>query len=792
MIQSYLKVFWRQLKKRSTSVTLNLFGFSTAIATVLLITLYIQFQWGYDKNHIRHDQIYRIETPEIITHEKDLSVNWITTPMNLAPIAQDEIPGIEAYCRIHQFWDVPFEIMSGNTSLQVTEAYAADASFLEVFTLDFHSGGEKSTFEEPNTALVSTTLAERIFGTQDVSGLTIKSNLHDEESTTRDLLIVGVYEDLPENNHFRPEILISAETDRQRGQYYFNRFNAYTYLLLTPSPNLPFIEEQLAMIYDKHLDSDREPVLKRGIHALVPLTDIHMQASGSAEYVKVFGLIGILILVIAGITYSNILTAQVRTRLDEVATRKILGSSRWHILQQFLFESALFILTAIVLGLFLLTIALPVLNPLLDQHLEMWQLTRSPTVLAGIGTFIFFVGVTGTYPIIKYLDFRPSTPLCQLNGRNATWQQSLLIIQFLAVIFVLACTATIYRQIHLITHMDLGFDQDHMVLLNKPNSVGATQWQAFEQDINLSPLVLESGQSDFIPGRGGMVRGPISAISEGTPKQIFAYRGRVSPQYFETLDLEIKAGRNFDIQQALDSSQAVIVNEKLVEVYQLKDPIGHHIRLGGSGNPNYLIVIGVVEDFYQEPLYVDVAPQLFRLGEPDQLTVKIGQNIDEALSTLRISWRSQFPTEPFYYEFLDEEISRQYDQEKIQAKLFLFLCILTVFISFNGLFALSFFIAQQRVREVAIRKICGAQFVHVLVQFSRHQIFLILLSGIPALILSKYIISMWLERFAHRVSVHYGTFILCLLTTVLLTVGTIGLNAWRTFQLDPAKTLKEE
>lgn len=792
MIQSYLKVFWRQLKKRSTSVILNLFGFSTAIATVLLITLYIQFEWGYDKNHIRHDQIYRIETPEIITHEKDLSVNWITTPMNLAPIAQDEIPGIEAYCRIYQFWDVPFEIMSGSASLQVTEAYAADASLLEVFTIDFHSGGEKSSFDKPNTALVSKTLAERIYGTQDVSGRTIKSNLNAEESTSRDLLVVGVYEDLPENNHFRPEILISAETDRQREQYYFNRFNAYTYLLLTPSPNLPFIEEQLATIYDKHLDSDREPVLRRGIHALVPLTDIHMYASGSAEYIKVFGIIGILILLIAGITYSNILTAQVRTRLDEVATRKILGSGRWHILQQFLFESALFILMATVLGILILSFTLPMLNPLLDQHLDIWQLTQSPTLLAGICTFIFFVGVAGTYPILKYLDVRPSTPLSLLNGKSATWQQNLLIIQFIAVIFVLACTATIYRQIHLITHMDLGFDQDHMVLLNKPNSVRTTQWNAFEQEINLSPLVLKSGQSDFIPGRGGMVRGPISAISEGIPKQIFVYRGRVSPQYFETLDLEIKAGRNFDIQQALDSSQAVIVNEKLVEVYQLKNPIGHHIRLGGSGNPNYLIVIGVVEDFYQEPLYVDVAPQLFRLGEPDQLSVKIGQDIDQSLSTLRTSWERQFPTEPFYYEFLDEEINDQYDQEKIQAKLFLFLCILTVLISFNGLFALSIFIAQQRVREVAIRKICGARFTHVLLQFSRHQIYLILLSGIPALMLSKYISSMWLERFSHRVGVDYGIFVLCLLITVLFTVGTIGLNAWRTFQLDPAITLKEE
>ncbi len=792
MIASYVKVFWRQLKKRTTSVTLNLLGFSMAIATVLLIALYLQFEWGYDKSHIHHDRIYRVETPEIITHEKDLSVDWVTTPMNLAPIAQDEIPGIESYCRIHQFWDVPFEVISGNSNIQVAETYAADASLLDIFTLNFSSGGEKSSFDRPNVVLLSASLADRIFGSQDVTGLTINTNLTTEQSTTRDLLITGVFEDLPENSHLRPEILISAQTDPQKDQYYFSRFNAYTYILLTPSPDLPFIEEQLTRIYENHLDSEREPVLKRGMHTLVPLTDIHQNTSGSAEYIKVFAIIGVLILLIAGISYTNVLTAQVRTRLDEIATRKILGSGRWHILQQFLLESALFILTATIVGILILFFALPLLNPLLNQHLEIWQLTQSPMVLAGMCIIIFFVGIAGTYPIVKYLDLQPSTPLTHLSGRNSTWQQNLLIVQFIAVIFVLACTATIYRQIHLITHMDLGFDQDQMVLLNKPNSVRTEQWKSFEQEINLSPQVLESGQSDFIPGRGGMVRGPISAISKGSPKQVFAYRGRVSPSYFQTLDLEIKEGRNFDPRQSMDSLQAVIVNEKLVATYQMDNPIGQHIRLGGSGNPNYLVVIGVVEDFYQEPLYVDVAPQLFRLGEPDQLSVKISQNIDEALLTLKTSWESQFPNEPFYYEFLDEEINNQYDQEKIQAKLFLFLCILTILISFNGLFALSIFIAKQRVQEVAIRKICGARFTHVLLQFSRHQIYLIFLSGIPALVLSKYIISLWLERFSYRVGVEYGVFVLCLLITVLLAVGTIGLNAWRTFQLDPAKTLKED
>ena len=790
MIRNHTKTFWRQFKKKPILGSLNLLGIGAAIATILLIVLYIQFELSYDAHHDKGDQIFRIETPTITTKEKDLDVHWATSPMNLAPIAQSEIPGIESYSRIYQFWNTNLVVGSDRT-IEVEEAYAADSSLLDLFSFEFITNARQPSLNEPNTAVISEMLAHRIFGTASVVGQTLATNISSENGPDLTVQITGVYKDYPQNSHFRPTLLISSSSDPQLDTYYFNRFNAFTYLLLDDPRSHEEIENKLTGIYERHLDAEVEPVLRFAMHRLIPLREIHLNTSGGIRYLKIYGLIALLILLIAGISYINIVSAQIRQRTSEIGVRKVLGSNRLQIIYQFLSESAIFTMLSIGLSVFLLSLLLPFTNTLLGLDLSAYGLLRSTSIIAWILIFIFLVVIAGIYPAISMSRFNPLKSIVQLKLSNPIWQQNLLVIQFVAVVFVLSCTGLIYRQIQYVTKKDLGFDQQQIILLNRPPEISNGLWESFCNVLENHDEIITSGSADFIPGQGGMVRGPISAISEGSPVQQFAYRGRISPDYFETMDLKLLQGRNLDLLRGMDSVQSVIINQKLADVYQMQDPIGQHIRLGGSGNPNYLVVVGVVENFHQEPLYTEVGPQLFRLGPTDQLSVKTTNQVGQALAHMESTWQKYFPQKAFNYHFLDEEIESQYQSEKTRAKLFLFLCILTTLISFNGLFALSTFMSSQRLKEIAIRKICGANFRNVLLLFSRHYLLLIIIAALPAFILSQMVINSWLERFAYRVDSESLIFMTALAGTAILTLSTIGLNTWRVFHINPSSTLKE-
>ena len=796
MLRNYLTIVWRNMSRQPAHTFLNLSCLTIGIAAVLFILLYLDFEVNYDRFHEKSDQIYRIETNVIETHSKKIDVEWEGTPAMLGAYMKKDFPEVESYVRFYRFFlneSIPLEFEGKVINEENVDV--VNASVLDVFSFDFVYGDSKTALTGPNKIILTESLAKKIFGDTNPIGKILKSNLVHmlpDVDPEYALMVSGVYRDWPENSYLDFNALISAESDPQLASYHFGRFSYYTYALLLPEVDSEKLAPKLSAIYDQYLDPNIEPVMKSAIHELVPLTQIHMNQTGGFTYVYIFVAIGFLLLLIAIISYVNLVTAQASKRALEIGVRKVMGSSREQLTIQFLSESLIFSFLTLTFAVSLVRMLVIPFNELLNLELDAQVLWQPHMLLGMLGIFLVLGIFGGSYPAFFLSSFQPVAIMKGKFSHGVPLRKMLVTVQFVVVIFVLASTGMIYDQLQFLRQKDLGFDQDQVVRLSFASEEDTEKIDVFREKLKQSPLISSVGTSSFLPGIG-MPRRPLSADDSSNRESQFVHFGRVDYDYFETMNIQIKAGRNFSKEYTNDATQHIIVNETMARKFGLENPVGEHVRYGDKNNPNSVEIIGVVKDFHQSNLYDEIGPQMFLLSPNSNLiAVKINDDITNGINHIEKSWNELFPNTAFTYNFLDEDIDNGYALDQIRGKIFLLFSGLTIFITFMGLFGLVAYMARQRVKEIGIRKILGASIWSIVQLISKDFLWLVCLAALPAFGIAWYFMNEWLQDFAYRTDMNYVVFGMALLFTLGLTFMVTALHAIQTSRMNPVESLKYE
>lgn len=798
MIKNYLLIIWRNFYRQPTFTVLNLSGLTVGIAATLIILLYIDFEFNFDRFHENASDIYRVEADKINTHNKTMDVDWVSASNNLAYYLKQDYPEIKEVVRFYEFHQnerIRFQYQG--QEFEEAEVVTTDSSLFDVFSYQLLGGNPQEALRGPNKIVLSQRLAERIFEDEEPVGKTLETKLvHAITGLEEDynLVVSGVFANTPRNTHLYAQAFISAETDPYLLEYYFKRFQTLTYVQLNPSANPTELAPKLTAIYDTYLDPQIEPVLKSIDHELVPLTKIHFEETGGLTYLYIFSAIGFLILLIAGISYVNLVTAQGSKRAQEIGIRKVLGSNRKQLIFQFLMESFCLSLLALFLAISLLNIGIPYINATLDLYLESSQLWQ-PQVILGLLGILFLLGILGgSYPAFILSAFKPITTLKGKLVKSTPVRKALVGIQFAVVIFVLVCTGMIYDQLNFIRNKDLGFRQEQVVRLTLSGAENMEQGPLLKELLLSDPNILKTSTSSFTPGLFGMARRPVSAKGTAGEEPQLCWSGNIDYDYLNTYEIELLKGRNFSSEFPGDRENSVLVNEAFVQNFGLEAPLlGAEVRWGDKGNPNFFTVIGVVKDFHQSSLHSPIESQVFRFRpESNLLSVQLGKDIQAGINHIEKTWASVFPNQPFEYQFLDDLFQQRYEADQRRGQIFFAFSILTIFIAFLGLFGLASYLAKQRTKEIGIRKVFGAPVWNLVLLLSKNFLVLVLVVALPTFVIAWYVVQQWLDNFAFQVELNYLIFAVALLFTLILTFLTTSFHAIQVSSLNPAKTLRYE
>ena len=775
---------------------LNLSCLSLGIAAALVILLYLDFELNFDRFHENKERIYRIETKAIHTHQKVMEVNWDRTSAPLGPYIQQDFPEVEKYARFYRFFrNESVTLASEGKEIVENEVMVADAAALTIFSFDFIYGDAETALSAPNQIVLTESLAKRIFGNSNPIGKIINCELAHflpDVNPSYSLIVSGVYRDFPANSHLIAQALISATTDSRLADYRIGRFSFYSYVLLKEGVAPNQLAEKLPTIYQKYIDPEKEPVLKKAIHELMPLPKIHLSETGGYTYIYIFAGIGFLLLLIAMISYVNLVTAQASKRALEIGIRKVVGSNRQQLIVQFLGESFCLTTLAFILAIVLVLISISPLNGLLNLQLTHQQLMQ-PQLILGMLSMLFLLSILGgSYPAFFLSSFQPIAIMKGKMAKGTPLRKVLVGIQFVIVLIVLASTSMIYEQLQFMRQKDLGFNRAQIIQLNFAIEADLQKITTLKTVFKESPLVTAVGTASFLPGVG-MGSRPLSADNGTSKASQFVHYGSIDYDFLETMGIELAAGRNFAIDYTNDVNQNILVNETMVKSFGLKNPIGEKVRFGDAGNPNFKTIIGVVKDFHQSTLHQPIAAQMFNLAPANyEIAVKIDKDIPTAIAHLEKTWTTVFPNTTFDYRFLEEDLQRAYETDQIRGNIFGLFSGLTIIITFLGLFGLVAYIAQQRVKEIGIRKVLGASLPNIALLMTKDFLWLVILAALPAFLIAYYFIDLWLQDFAFRTTINpliFGAnFLFLIVATFLIT----SFHAVRTAQLNPAETLKSD
>ncbi len=790
MIKNYLKITVRHLTRQPGYTALNIMGLTVGIASCLLIVLYLFVEMGYDKQHSKADRIYRISSDFT---EPDNTFRWTSTQHPLARTLKEEVPEVEQYTRIMGNGRTSFS--RENDHFFEEEIYLADSTIFEIFDYRFIYGDPKTALQEPNTICINQSIATKLFGDGDPIGEFIK----EDETTVK---VTGVYQDIPTTSHIRPKALISATTETWTNNQNWGGFNIYSYILLKEGVDPAVMDERLADINKKYVAVIFDQFDIKIKYEMLNIQDIHLYSTfqgepeplGNIKYIYIFGAIGIFLILIASINYMNLSTARSMKRSLEVGIRKVMGAKREMLIRQFMTESILLTVVALIISLLLLTVLVPFLNSQLQTRLDLNNLAE-PAVLGSIALMVLFTGVlSGSYPAFYLSAFQPVAVLKGKGGRsgNKTFRSILVGIQFAISIFMLIGTLVIYQQMQYLQEKDLGFNKERVmrVVLNSRES--RKKWPVLKERLLQNPNVTGAASASTTPGRGFGKNVMSVESNTGSMDEIGIDHYSIDFEYLDVLEIEIAEGRNISTKYSADTLTSVLVNESMVKRMAWTDPIGKKFQFDRDSLV-YHHVVGVVSDFHQRSLYDPIEALLFipQLNNSNAM-IKLNGDLQLAIKGVEEQWLEVFPNMPFEYSFLDEDFMAQYESDQQRGQLFLGFSMMMIFIACLGLLGLASFIAEQRTKEISIRKVLGANMFGLVSLIIKDFMILVVIGAIPAFGLAYYFMGEWLTTFEYHVELGVMVFIIVLLAISALTVLTTGYHALRAANSNPADNLKYE
>ena len=808
MLSNYLKIAWRNLVKNKTFSIINIAGLAIGLGCFILIALYILDEISYDRFHEKANRIYRVDS-DIRFGGTDLKLAVCSDPMG--PTLKKDYPQVEEYVRIYA--SSGSKLLKKGTEFIVEENVAhADSTLFRVFTLPAIEGNTATALNEPNTVVITESAAKKYFGTNNALGRTIETDNGELYKVT------AVIKDMPHNSHFNLDFIFSMDNvDYGFGTYLSHNFQ--TYILLREGTDYKAFEKNFDQVIEKYVLPQAKQFMqinsmddfkKAGNNLqyyLMPLTKIHLYSdrfpelgvNGSIQYVYIFGAVAIFILLIACINFMNLSTARSANRAKEVGIRKVLGTEKQSLIRQFLTESTMMALISLIIAIVIAWMVLPFFNNISNKTLTIQSLL-SGRVLPLLILLPLIVGLlAGSYPAFFLSSFQPIQVLkgkVNAGFKKSNLRSSLVVVQFFVSIFLIIGTIIVYRQLDYIQTKKLGFNKDQVLIINGTGALNNNA-EAFRNEVLNMKGVVSGTLSGFLPvSSSSRNDNTFSTEVVMDSKNGFTMQNwSVDHNYIPTLGMEIIKGRNFSPSFGTDSS-AAIINESAAQIMGHQDPIGKKIyEANGPGQPpTVYTVIGIVKNFHFESLRQNISPLTFRLRRnPYAASFKVNtQDIKGLVKQVESKWKTMAPAMPFSFRFLDEAFDNMYRTEQRVGRVALAFSILTILIACLGLFGLATYMAEQRTKEIGVRKVLGASVSDIVQMLSVDFLKLVLISALFAIPLGWWVMNTWLQDFAYRINVGWWVFIVAIAVAALIALATVSYQAIKAALSNPVKSLRTE
>ena len=812
MINNYLKISFRSLMKHKFYSIINVAGLSIGLACTILISFFVMDELSYDRHHLKADRIYRVAN-HIRFGGND--THYAVSPAPLANALMSEIPEIEVATRFRGWGD--FLVKKETENFNENNVIWADPQVFKVFTIPLLSGNPDQVLNEPNTMAISKSVARKYFGDSDPMNQTLILN------NTMNYKITGVYQDMPANSHFHFDFMLAMEgLDESNNQVWLSN-NFQTYFVMNENADPKVVEKKINDLFVKYAGPQIQQIMGKTFEELVnegaraemylqPLLDIHLKSdlvvefepNGDIKYVYIFSAIAMFILILAIVNFMNLATARSADRAKEVGIRKVLGSLRRHLIRQFLTESIMITFLSILIALALASILLPYFNELALKSISFpWgePLFWIPVLLLAI-----LIGIlAGIYPAFFLSAFKPTTILHGKisKGSGSSIVRSILVVfQFAVSIMLLIGTAAVYNQLNYIQHKKLGFNKDQVIIIDDAYVLD-NQINSFRNELVKDPMIQSGTISGFLPvSNSSRSNNTFWTKAEMTMENsVNMQMWIVDEDYLNTMGMEIVKGRFFS-QDFPSDSTGMVLNERAAKLFGFEDPIGQEIQTFSFQPDNSLNeqeletyhVIGTVRDFHFESLRENIGALCMLLG-PSTSKVSFKFNAEQTtqvINTIEQKWKEMVVGQPFQYSFLDQDFGNMYAAEKKIGQIFTSFALLAVIIASLGLFALAAFMAEQRTKEIGVRKVMGASMGNIIFLLSKDFSKLVLIAFIISIPVAWYGIRIWLQGFAYKdipgVFVYLGAGLIALVIAWL----TVSYQSFRAASTNPARSLRDE
>ncbi|MEO6405204.1 MAG: ABC transporter permease [Ferruginibacter sp.] len=813
MIKNYLKIAFRNLWKNKGYSAINIFGLATGLATCLLILLYVTNELSYDRFNTNAYRTYRINS-DLRFGGADL--HFTQTSDMMGQLLKKDYPQVEQFTRIYTGSGQKL-IKKGTEFITEQKVANVDSTFFDMFTLPAIEGDTKTSLDEPNTVVVTESSAKKYFSSVNVVGKILEVK---DDSKVIPYKITAVIKDVPSNSHFNFDLLFSMKNvNYQWGQ--LTSHNFHTYLRLKPGTDYKVFQKNLEVYTDKYVlpyvqqfikISSMEEMRKAGNkldYTLMPLTDIHLHSdysfeitpSGNIQYVYIFSAVALFILILACINFMNLSTARSANRAKEIGIRKVLGTERKSLIAQFLFESIITAFISLIIAVVIAFLVLPVFNNIAAKSLSINDLL-SVRILPFLVILPVIVGVmAGSYPALFLSGFRPIVVLkanSKSGFKKSNLRNGLVVFQFATSIMLIIGTIIVYSQLRFIQTTKLGYNKDQVLVIDGAYALGKNM-EAFKTGVLALQGVSSGTISSFLPVTNSS-RNDNTYSKEAvmdTKSGIDMQTWRVDYDYIKTMGMELVQGRNFSKEFGSDSN-AILITETTARMLDYKEPIGKMIYapspVDGDNSLYPKQIIGVIKDFHFESLRQKLGPLCMRLGKSTGLvSFKVSPGNAKALiAQIENKWKTLAPGMPFSYRFMSDSFDEMYRSEQRAGSIAIVFAILAILIACLGLFGLVTYMAEQRNKEIGIRKVLGASVTNVVTMLSKDFLMLVLIASLLAFPIAWWAMNKWLHDFAYRINISIWVFVIAGITALLIALITVSFQAIKAAIANPVKSLRSE
>lgn len=782
MFRNYFRTAWRNLLNNKIFSAINIGGLAIGIAACLVILQYVGFEISYDRFHTDGPNIYRV-TKEYyqdgVLADHSAMTHTATGPSMKA--AFPEVTGATTISYIYGSGVMSYEEVKFNEE----RVLFADSAFLSVFTFPLVKG-EAAWMKEPNTALLTQSTARKYFGKADPVGKVIWLN-KTEQYTVR-----GVLKDIPANSHIKFDFVLSAKYDRN-----WNNYDYYTYLQLVPGTDVKALEARFpAFVQQNGLDSAETKFV------LQPLNDIHLysnirnetEVNGNMRSVYFLLTIAMFILAIAWVNYVNLSTAKANKRAKEIGVRKVVGAGKGQLVKQFLTESFMINMIAAGLAVLLLIMVLPYYTQLTGRPLWVGGKVGYWLVFAGI--FLLGTFLSGFYPALVLSSFKPVAVLKGVSKSSGgqLLRKTLVTIQFAASVILLIGTFTVFHQLQYMRKQDLGMNMEQVLVMIGPKMTDATRKESFRDEMSRQKDVTSVAVSSNVPGKEIWSANNAVRLGREEREGVNVKRIILDEDFITTFKIPLLAGRNVSRARVADTDKSAILNEAACRALGFKDPADAvNERIVTQGDT--LDIVGVLKNFHQVSLQKNIEPIVFSTGSSYNsfYSLKINtKNLESVMGAVKTTYVRFFPNDPIEFFFLDDFFNRQYQADQQLGRIFFCASCLAILIACLGLFGLASFTITQRTKEIGVRKVLGASVSNIVLLLSGEFLKLVLISFTVSLPVAGYVMHLWLQDFAYRVTVAWWIFVLSGGIALLIAAVTVSFQAVKSALANPVKSLKTE